>query len=256
MATIKYDDVSIYYDSQRNRYAAKVTLEKGKERINVRGKTEEEVLLKARQLLYGARDEHFIVTKGIPLIELVKLNFERRDNAGQFGNAQYNRTLYIIKQIENSNIALKNVRDITERDYQEFFNELASKYADSTIDKCYAEINQALKYAKKKKIIDEIKLEDMIKPKSKKLKKEVIPLTVEQQKILSDYLFSKTMDEYKYKNVFLIQMYMGLRIGEVLTLKRKDIDLKKRTIHIERTLTENRERKKSCWRSSKNRFWK
>lgn len=38
---------------------------------------------------------------------------------------------------------------------------------------------------------------------------------------------------------------MGLRIGEVLTLKNNDIDLDRRTIHIQRTLTENRERKKS-----------
>ena len=39
-------------------------------------------------------------------------------------------------------------RDITEKDFQDFFNKISKKYADSSIGKYYTEINQALKYAK------------------------------------------------------------------------------------------------------------
>ena len=46
----------------------------------------------------------------------------------------------------------------------------------------------------------------------------------------------KSIIEEPYKNAFLIQMYMGLRIGEVLALKREDIDFKENVIHIKRTL--------------------
>lgn len=88
-------------------------------------------------------------------------------------------------------------------------------------------------------------LEDIIKPKSKISTKKIKALKIKEQKILTDYLLGLTVEDYEYKNVFLIQMYMGLRIGEVLTLKNNDIDLDRRTIHIQRTLTENRERKKS-----------
>ena len=186
-----------------------------------------------------------MIYRGMPLIELVKYNFERRDEAGKIGDAQYNRTIYVIKQIENSKIGSKNVIDITEKEYQEFFNEIAKKYADSSLDKCYSEISQALKYAKRKKIIKENVLEDIIKPKSKISTKKIKALKIKEQKILTDYLLGLTVEDYEYKNVFLIQMYMGLRIGEVLTLKNNDIDLDRRTIHIQRTLTENRERKKS-----------
>lgn len=242
MSTKKYDDVSIFYDKARNRYGAKVTIEKGKPRKNVRGKTEEEVLLKARQLMYSTRDEEFMQKKGISLIDLVKTNFERKDKAGKVGDAQYNRTLDIIKYIENSEIGQENVLNITENDYQYFFNALTEIYSDSSIDKFYTEINQALKYAKRKKIISDNFLEDIIKPKSQLPEKEIIPLTTKKQKILSDYLFSLTLEKYKYKNVLLIQLYMGLRIGEALGLKKEDIDLKNRTIHVQRTVTENREK--------------
>ena len=239
MSSKKYDDVSVYFDKERNRYDIKVTIENGKKRKTVHGKTEEEAVLKARQLLYSTKDEDFMIYRGMPLIELVKYE------AGKIGDAQYNRTIYVIKQIENSKIGSKNVIDITEKEYQEFFNEIAKKYADSSLDKCYSEISQALKYAKRKKIIKENVLEDIIKPKSKISTKKIKALKIKEQKILTDYLLGLTVEDYEYKNVFLIQMYMGLRIGEVLTLKNNDIDLDRRTIHIQRTLTENRERKKS-----------
>ena len=122
MSAKKYDDVSIYFDKNRNRYSAKVTLKQGEPRKTVYGKTEEETLFKARQLLYGTKDEKFIVSKGMPLVELLKYNLERRDSAGKVGDAQYVRTTYIIKYVEKSAIGNKNIRDITERDYQDFFN--------------------------------------------------------------------------------------------------------------------------------------
>lgn len=244
MGTLKYDDVSIYYDKARDRYSAKVTLEKGAPRKNVYGKTEKEVLLKARELLYSARKEKFIISKGMPLLELVKMNVERKDDAGKIGDAQFNRTKYVINQIENSKIKNINVVDLTEKDLQDFFNEMAKNYADSSIEKCYSEIAQALNYAKRKEIIKENILEDIIKPKSYLPEREIIPLTVNEQKILSDYLFNTSFEKYKYKNVSLIQMYMGLRVGEALALKTTDIDLKNKRIHIQRSLTENREGKR------------
>ena len=107
MSTKKYDDVAIFFDKSRQRYGAKVTIEKGKPRKTVHGKTEEEVLLKARQLMYSTRDEKFMEKKGIPLVDLLKMNFERKDEAGKIGDAQYVRTGYVIKYIENSEIGQK-----------------------------------------------------------------------------------------------------------------------------------------------------
>ena len=240
MSSRKYDHVSIYYDKTRKRYGTKVTLEKGMPRKSIYGKSKEEVVSKIRQLFYNYRNEQFIEKSGIPLIDLLKMNFERRDNAGRIGDAQYVRTTYILKHIENSNIGSKNIRDITEEDYQNFFNKLSKEYSNSSIEKYYNEINQALKYAKKKKIIEENLLEDIIKPKSNKNENKILPLSIEKQKILTDYLCNIQINNYKHKNALLIQLYMGLRIGEALALKKDDIDLENKTMHIQRTLTHNR----------------
>ena len=44
-------------------------------------------------------------------------------------------------------------------------------------------------------------------------------MELEEQQQLTEYLKSKTIDEEPYKNVFLIQLYCGLRVGEVLALQ-------------------------------------
>lgn len=69
-------------------------------------------------------------------------------------------------------------------------------------------------------------MNDVIKPKSLKDDKEVRDLTVEEQQELTDYLLSTNLSKCIYRNVYLIQMYMGLRIGEVLVLTIHDFDLK------------------------------
>ncbi len=50
---------------------------------------------------------------------------------------------------------------------------------------------------------------------------------------INRYIYEKA----KNKNAYLLQMYMGLRIGEALALSTHDIDLKNKKINIHRTLT-------------------
>ena len=78
---------------------------------------------------------------------------------------------------------------------------------------------------------------DVIKPTSNKKDKEVRALTITEEKELSDYLLSTTLKNDRLKNVYLIQMYMGLRIGEVLALNKNDIDIDKQLIFVNKTLT-------------------
>ena len=80
-------------------------------------------------------------------------------------------------------------------------------------------------------------MDDVIKPKSTKEDKEVKALTIEEQQSLSNYLLNCTINEETYKNVFLIQMYLGLRIGETLALNINDIDIEKQIINVNKTLT-------------------
>ena len=81
---------------------------------------------------------------------------------------------------------------------------------------------------------------DVVKPKSMKKDKVVRAMEIEEQQKFTEYLESKTIKEEPYKNVFLIQMFMGLRVGEVLALRYGDIDLRKNVINVNKTLTKDK----------------
>ena len=54
---------------------------------------------------------------------------------------------------------------------------------------------------------------------------------------MTEYLKSVRLDEERYKLCLMLEMYMGLRIGEALALQRSDVDLKNGYIKISKTLT-------------------
>lgn len=129
-----------------------------------------------------------------------------------------------------------NIRDIKSDDIQDFLND-NKEYSNSTIKKLYEQFNQAFEYAMRNKYIKDNPMYDVIKPKSKKKNKEVRALTIDEQKELNDYLFNTSISDERYKNVFLIQMYLGLRIGETLALTKNDIDISQKQVFISRTTT-------------------
>ena len=82
-------------------------------------------------------------------------------------------------------------------------------------------------------------MQEVIKPKSSKKDRKVRALTVQEQQEFTNWLTRQNINDFPYKNIYLIQMYAGLRIGEVLALKSYDIDLKNKKINVNKTLTKN-----------------
>jgi len=79
------------------------------------------------------------------------------------------------------------------------------------------------------------------KPKSLKEDKDVVALTIIEQNQLEDYLESHSSS---YKNIILLCLYTGMRIGEVLALNyNEDIDLDNKMIKVTKTLTKDRNKK-------------
>ena len=58
----------------------------------------------------------------------------------------------------------------------------------------------------------------------------------EDFKKLLKYLYS-TEFKYSHRDEYLIAIHCGLRIGEVLALKKQDVDLEKGILHVRRTTT-------------------
>lgn len=208
-------------------------------RKTVYGKTKAEVSEKINDIMYKKRNNLYLEKINITLIEIIEKNRQEKYEANIIGDVQYARLKSTEKKIKENNIANMPIQDIKSSDIQELLNS-NSNLSESYIRKIYELLNGAFKKAIKKRIILSNPLEDVIKPKSKQETKEIRALTITEQSKLTEYLKSVRIDEEKYKVCLLLEMYMGLRIGEALALTSNDINLKDGYIKITRTLTKDK----------------
>lgn len=99
-----------------------------------------------------------------------------------------------------------------------------TNYAQTTIDKIYQLLGQAFRRAIDRRYIIENPMlkEEVKKPKSDKKTKIVEALSVDEEKKLIEVLSNQEKD-HKYRNIILLMLFTGLRIGEALALKYNNI---------------------------------
>ena len=231
---------SIYFNKQRKNWIAQYyeyDIKKDKVIRRTKSfKTDVEAKKFLNTIMYQKENPLYIEHNGIPLSEILKSNLKLKLDTNQIGAAQHGRILHSIKQLEKSPIGNKNIDKITSDEIQSYLNSLKD-LSNSMIEKTYQQLNRAFKIAINKGYIMKNPMADVIRPKSNKDDKVVRALTVEEQQQFTNWLINKPVNEFKYRNVYLLQMYTGLRVGEVLALTTHDIDLRNKRIDIHRTLT-------------------
>ena len=112
-------------------------------------------------------------------------------------------------------------------------------YSQNTIDKLYAMLKRGFKIAFSERIIlfNLMDNETLKKPKAKKELSKVEALSIEEQKKLVAILENST---YKYRDIILLAIFTGMRIGEILAITNNNINLKDNTIKVEKTLTRDK----------------
>ena len=154
----------------------------------------------------------------------------------------YARIIETIKQIEEAPISIENINEISSKDIQNYLNTLKN-YSDSTIKKIKEQFSQAFKLAVNRGYTTRNPMDDVVKPKSIKKTRKVRALEIDEQQKLTNYLMNVPVTDEPYKVAYLIEMYLGLRIGEVLALRNSDINLHKNLISISKTLTTDKNHK-------------
>ncbi len=245
---------SVYYNKSRNRFTAQFYELDSKTGQNKRKtkdfKTEEEAKKYLENIMYQKQNSLYIEHNGIPLLELMKSNLNLRYETNLISDIQYVRIKETLNTIKKADISDKRIEEITSEEIQDFLN--SKKYlSNSSIDKIFEQFKQAFNYASNRGYITRNPMINVIKPKSLKKNKKVRALTVEEQQKFTNWLINRNPIDFPYKNAFLIQMYSGLRIGETLALTYNDIDLKNQRIHINKTLTKNKENKTIMGNSTK-----
>lgn len=235
---------TIFEDKKNKRwigqYISGISSEGKAIRKSVYGKTQKEVLNKLNEIKYKMNNDMYVEKNGIELVKIMEDIREEKLASNTISGGQYARLKWTINKIKNSKIGNMKIQDITKDDIQEFLNSVKD-LSDSYIKKLYEQFVQAYHRAEIKKYISYNPMYEVIKPKSNKQTKVVEALEINVQKEFTQYLNKVSIEEQPYKNIFLIQMYMGLRIGEVLALSKEHIDLKNKVLYVKRTLTKDKE---------------
>lgn len=160
---------------------------------------------------------------------------ENKFSRNKISEVTYNRELKTLDHIKNSSIKDIKIQKINYSQLQHFIDS-KKNYANSYIDKIYEMLGRIFKEALKRDYILKNPLLNVEKPKSEKDDKKIEAFTIEEQQSFINIL----CNEKQYRDIFVIALYTGMRMGEILALKKEDIDFKEKTIHIRRTLTKDK----------------
>ena len=163
-------------------------------------------------------------------LEITENKFKRN----KIGESSYQRELGTLNLIKNSNLKNIKIQKANYNQLQNFMDDM-QKYANSYIDKIYELLGRIFKEALKRDYILQNPLLKVEKPKSEKEDKKIESFSLDEQKAFLQVLTSKE----KYRDIFIIALYSGMRMGEILALKKDDIDFKEGVINIKRSLTKN-----------------
>lgn len=150
----------------------------------------------------------------------------------------------IENQIGKSNLANERYYNIDCDDIQNLINSLNRKgYSYSTIKKAYDALNAFYRHSAAKYKIDNPMLL-VIKPTKANTNKKVKEIVWFEDEDIIKFV-AKAVETYKtgkyiYKDgpVYAANIYMGLRIGELLALKWKDVDFENKCIYVCKTTIE------------------
>lgn len=174
------------------------------------------------------------------LLMILERFIEQKNKDGITSDRTYLRdkeTLNQIKKICNAWVN-KPIQKVTVENIEDSKEDMR-KYANSTIDKMWILLKKGFKIAYSRRKISYNIMEDetLTKPISTKAPRVVTSLSKNEENKLLKVLNST---EHKYNDILLLQLYTGMRIGEVLALSKDCIDLKNNTITVYRTITRNK----------------
>lgn len=228
---------TLYYDKNRKRYVGEFVVDLGNgktQRKTASGRTKTEVSDKLREIEYKSICGEYIEKERIVFHDYAVAMIDEQLELNEISESTYDRKLETLKML--SEISEMEIKDITEKVVKDFFKKKLH-YAQSCIDKIYQLLNWVLKRAVKQNVISENPLTDFKIPKSKQKRVKVRGLTIDEQSKLLEVLKSGNI---RYSEVMMISMFTGMRGGEVCALDVEDINFKRKTITVYKTVSRNK----------------
>lgn len=248
---------TIYFSETLQKWVAQYVDLDGKRKTITQRKNEKVSDFKKRfaNIMNEINNGTYISSNSISLYEILDNYIKNNYNTGIIADRTYLRNVESLKLLKKccNNFIDKPIQKITLNDiknslpnfieYEELntkTNETVLKlYSQNTIDKLYALLKKAFKIAFSERIIqfNLMDNENLKKPKAKKASQKVEALSVEEQKKLVSILENST---YKYRDIILLAIFTGMRIGEILAITNNNVNLKENTLKVEKTLTRDK----------------
>ena len=210
------------------------------------GKTEDEALYK----LYQFKDE--VKKNGLPrniiqksVVTIYSLGCQMEDikkSRGKIGTNAYRTNMSTLKRIAEYDFANIPIEKVKKEQIEDFLEDERDK-SNSIIKKDYGMLARIYDYAEENDYIKKNffrgfnKIE---KTQSKIATKQVTPMTFEEERRFKEYLAN---DTHPYKNLVIIELFTGMRLGECLALNISDVDIASNTIRVSKILTHDENHK-------------
>lgn len=248
---------TIYFSETLQKWVAQYVEPSGNRKTLTQKKNEKVSDFKKRftNIISDINNKTYIESNTTSLYNILNDYFENKHKTGIISDRTYKRNTESLKLLEKAckDFIYKPIQKITISEIKKALpnfveletvhpktNEKVVKiYSQNVIDKLYMILNKGFKIATSERIIQYNLMdnESIQKPKSKKENEKVEALTIEEEKELIRILKNSN---HKYKNIVLLTLFTGMRIGETLAITRDNINLKENTITIEKTLTRNK----------------
>lgn len=229
---------TIYYSEKLNKWVGQFTAGRkadGKlNRKSVYGSTRKEVKEKMTDALAKVQQNTIIDKNNITVYELGLEILDTKLSMNIIKETSYNSLSHSLNKIKNSLLGDMKIQKVTYREIQLFYNNITN-LSNSYIEKINILLNLIFSESLKRDYIYKNPMINVIVPKSEKETKEVEAFSIDEQKKLIN-----AIQDDKYKNIYTIAMFSGMRIGEILALTPDDIDFENNEIHITRSLTRDK----------------
>lgn len=236
---------TIYFSEALNKYVAQyVEPSTGKRKTLTQRKNEGKKEFKDRftKVMNDINQGTYIAKSNDTLLSIIKHHIDQKFDDGILLDASYKRNLETLEQLKKccSNFIEKPIQKIVVEDIEKSKKEMRETYSQSCIDKMWGLLNKAFKlaYSRRKIVFNIMEDELLTKPFSKKEKKKVEALTIQEEEKLNSIL-NGPESNHEYTDIAKFQLITGMRIGEVLARSKNNIDLKNNTILVNNTLTKD-----------------
>lgn len=212
-----------------------IDVDNKKKRKSFGGTDPDELRMRADEFIKDITDMRNGVERMATIPQILKRRYELDYRNGYTQEPGYYRNKASLRKIEDSAIGKKPIAKITLLDIQDFLGTLKT-YSNSVIRKTYAQLKLAYGEAIIAEIVTKnLMLSSQIRcPKSAIPDKRVPALTVAEQQALVETLakHKKWGSRNEYSKQILIELYTGMRMGEINALRPEDVDFDKGVIHI------------------------